>query len=211
MEQQTQGRKTLLLLVLLLLVLVGAYVGYRTLSGRVKPMNPSAADPDTVALTPSEGADAGSEAAQAGGETREAAPDFTVYDREGNAVSLSSLRGKPVVVNFWATWCPPCRMELPYFDAAYAEYGEDVTFLMVDLTDGERDTVESAAAFTEEAAYSYPLYFDSDFSGAAAYAVNAIPLTVFVDADGGLVSTHLGAMDEETLRAGIEGMLPGKE
>ncbi|MCR4905838.1 MAG: TlpA family protein disulfide reductase [Clostridiales bacterium] len=207
MEQQRQTQKTLLLLVLLLAVLVGAYVGYRALSGRVKPASPATSG-DAV---PAEGIGTGSAADTVPGEEETGAADFTVYDRAGNAVSLSSFRGKPVVVNFWATWCPPCRMELPYFDAAYAKYGEDVAFLMVDLTDGQRDTVESAAAFTDEAGYSYPLYFDTDFSGAAAYAVNAIPLTVFVDADGNLVSTHLGAMDEETLRAGIEGMLPGNE
>ena len=99
-------------------------------------------------------------------------------------------------------------MELPYFDAAWAEYGDKIEFLMVDLTDGGRDTVESAAAFTDEAGYAYPLYFDTDFSGAAAYAINAVPLTVFVDADGMLAGTHLGALEEETLRASLDALVP---
>ena len=203
---EKQKIRTLILLAVLLAVLVGAAVGYRALSERISPAPPSPSPAAEEISGTSPAPDAGSSAEPADG--REPAPDFTVYDRAGNAVTLSSFRGRPVVVNFWATWCPPCRSELPFFDAAYADYGEDAAFLMVDLTDGSGDTAESAAAFTDEAGYSYPLYFDTDFSGAAAYAVNAIPLTVFVDAEGRLVSTHLGAMDEETLRTSIEAMLP---
>ena len=202
-----QKRTTLLLLVVLLALLIGAAAAYRTLSGRYKPADPISpvSDGQTTEADP---APSSSEGTADTADERTLAPDFTVYDREGNAVTLSSCRGKPVVVNFWATWCPPCRMELPYFDAAWAEYGDKIEFLMVDLTDGGRDTVESAAAFTDEAGYAYPLYFDTDFSGAAAYAINAVPLTVFVDADGMLAGTHLGALEEETLRASLDALLP---
>lgn len=71
------------------------------------------------------------------------APDFIMTDADGNEVSLSDFIGKPIVLNFWATWCSPCKSELPTFDAAYATYGEDVQFIMLNLTDGYRETVEA--------------------------------------------------------------------
>lgn len=70
------------------------------------------------------------------------APDFPVLDADGNIVRLSDMFGKPVVINFWATWCPPCKRELPDFDRLCREYGDRVVFMMVNLTDGRRDTVD---------------------------------------------------------------------
>ncbi|MBQ4347432.1 MAG: TlpA family protein disulfide reductase, partial [Firmicutes bacterium] len=87
------------------------------------------------------------------------APDFTVYDSEGNAVMLSDFIGKPIVLNFWASWCGPCKMEMPEFNEAYAELGEDIQFLMVNVTTG-RETQESASAFIEENGYSFPVFYD---------------------------------------------------
>ncbi|MBP3544577.1 MAG: TlpA family protein disulfide reductase, partial [Lachnospiraceae bacterium] len=68
------------------------------------------------------------------------APDFTVIDAEGNEVKLSDMRGKPVVVNFWASWCGPCKMEMPEFEEVYKELGDEVHFMMVNLTDGWQET-----------------------------------------------------------------------
>lgn len=70
------------------------------------------------------------------------APDFPVLDADGNIVRLSDMFGKPVVINFWATWCPPCKRELPDFYRLCREYGDRVVFMMVNLTDGRRDTVD---------------------------------------------------------------------
>ena len=89
------------------------------------------------------------------------APDFTVYDFQGNEVSLSDFRGKPVVLNFWASWCGPCKREMPDFESIYQELGEDVEFMMVNVTDGSRETRDSAAEFIAGEGYTFPVYYDS--------------------------------------------------
>ena len=86
------------------------------------------------------------------------APDFTVYDREGNAVNFSDFAGKPVVINFWATWCGYCVKEMPSFEKAYQEFGDEVVFMMINVTDGFQETKEAAAEFIEEKGYTFPVY-----------------------------------------------------
>ena len=81
------------------------------------------------------------------------APDFIVYDSEGNEVALSDFLGQPVVLNFWASWCGPCKSEMPDFQEVYEEYGEEVQFLMVNLTDGSQETVESASDYIANNGY----------------------------------------------------------
>ena len=79
-----------------------------------------------------------------------AAPDFTVLDREGNPVKLSDFAGKPVVLNFWASWCGPCKSEMPDFQEAYEKYDGEVVFIMVNCTDGSRETMDTAMEFISE-------------------------------------------------------------
>ena len=134
--------------------------------------------------------------------------DFQVQDENGQTVRLSDYFGQPIVVNFWATWCPPCRAELPYFNSAAEQYAGQIQFLMINLTDGYNDTVESATAFIrEQNGYTFPLFFDVDYSGVEAYQINAIPVTLFIRADGSLLHQQIGSMDEETLLSYIEQLL----
>lgn len=135
--------------------------------------------------------------------TPEKAPDFKVYDMDGEAVTLYESFGKPLVVNFWATWCPPCKAEMPHFDSLYGEYGDRVDFMMIDMTDGQRDTVESVKQFISDNGYSFPVYCDSDMSAAMAYGVRSIPMTLFFDSEGNLIEYKVGAISESQL----EGML----
>jgi len=149
--------------------------------------------------------------AQEGEETAElhAAPDFTVYDGEGNGVHLSDFKGKPVVLNFWASWCGPCKMEMPDFDAKAKELEGKVVFMMVNATDGGRETVDTAKAFITDSGYSFPVYYDTEYSAIYAYGVNAFPTTYFIDADGNLVAYGQGAMSGETLQTGIDMIFAG--
>ena len=112
------------------------------------------------------------------------APDFTVLDESGNEVSLSDFVGKPVVLNFWASWCGPCKVEMPDFNEAYLEYQDDIHFLMVNLTDGSRETMETALNHVEEQGYSFPIYYDTESDAAITYSIRSIPTTYFIDANG---------------------------
>ena len=135
------------------------------------------------------------------------APDFTFYDIDGNAFKLSDLRGEPVVLNFWASWCGPCKMEMPHFQAAYEQYGEDVHFLMVNMSTAFGDSRADAATVLEEGGYTFPVYYDDLSECAYAYGINAIPVTAFIDADGNLVSMKTGAMNAADLDRRIQTIL----
>ena len=131
------------------------------------------------------------------------APDFTVYDQQGNPVKLSDMIGKPVVLNFWASWCGPCRSEMPDFDEVWRELGDEVVFMIVNLTDGTYETVASAQSFIDSMGYSFPVYFDITEEAAYEYQIVSIPTTFFISARGNLIAYAEGALDGETLKYGI--------
>ena len=135
------------------------------------------------------------------------APDITVYDREGNTVHLSDFLGKPVVLNFWASWCGPCKMEMPDFEEVYTEYKDDIHFVMINLTDGNRETIDTATTFLDNSGYTFPVYYDKDSDAALTYQVYGIPVTYFINAEGHLIAQGTSALDAETIKRGIEMIL----
>lgn len=131
------------------------------------------------------------------------APDFTVVNGAEEEVKLSDFVGKPVVLNFWASWCGPCKSEMPFFQNMYDTYGEEVVFMMVNMTDGSRETVETALDYVQQAEYTFPVYFDTNQEAAYAYYVSSIPATYFIDAEGNLVAYGVGSLQEENILQGL--------
>ena len=133
---------------------------------------------------------------------------FTALDMEGNEVTEAIFADYEVtMVNIWATWCGYCQVEMPDFDAKYQEFGDQVHFIMLNVTDGAQETVESASAFIQENGYSFPVYYDTDMDATSSYNTTGLPVTYFIDAEGNFVAWQQGMMTAETLQIGIDMLL----
>lgn len=142
---------------------------------------------------------------------RQQAVDFTVFDAEGQEVKLSDFFGKPVVVNFWATWCGYCKQEMPDFQEVYEEYKDQVHFLMIQSTDGSRETKEMGEAYIQEEGYSFPVYYDENREAVYVYSVYSLPTTILLDAEGRVAAYNPGLVEKEPLTAAIETLLEEQE
>lgn len=182
----------------LVLVIGGAMVLYNYLGDKVETDNEPI---EVVPEEPVEEIPDEIEEEKKSGYTK--ALDFTVYDENGNSYKLSEFEGKPVVLNFWASWCGPCKSEMPEFEQAYQSYGDKIHFLMVNLTDGYQESVESAKEFIEKSGYTFPVYYDTEYDAAKTYSVYAIPATYFIDEDGYIITRGSGALSAEKLQEGI--------
>jgi cytochrome c biogenesis protein CcmG/thiol:disulfide interchange protein DsbE len=134
------------------------------------------------------------------------APPFTLTLFDGSTLALDRLRGKVVFLNFWASWCPPCRAEARLLEAAWQKYREQgVVFVGVNIQDEE----ESARAFLQEFGITYPNGLDRGARIAIEYGVWGLPETFFIDRDGRITYKHVGALGRATVSAKIEEALRG--
>ena len=135
------------------------------------------------------------------------APDFTLDTLDGNQITLSELRGQIVVINFWATWCPPCREEMPALEKSYEQYKDSgVVLLGVNLTD--QDSVSEVESFVQEFKLTYPILLDRDGSVSALYQLKGLPTTLFVNREGVIRAVVVGGpMSETFIRSKIEALL----
>jgi cytochrome c biogenesis protein CcmG/thiol:disulfide interchange protein DsbE len=145
--------------------------------------------------------------ARYGGETPPQGPsvgyhasDFELNTLAGEPVHLAELRGRPVVINFWATWCGPCREEMPLLEAAYTRYGDGLAVLGVNYDEPQ----EMVQEFVDEMALSFPILLDPRARVQKLYRVRAFPTTYFLDEEGVIRFHHIGVLNEKQLAAYLE-------
>lgn len=204
-------KRTFISITSLIVIIFLAFVAYSYLIKIYKPQN-GLSQPSTTQATQS-GTDKTdtttkeqSNEAHADEKEKVEAPDFTVFDTDGKAVSLSDFKGKPVVINFWATWCGYCKKEMPDFEKVYKEYGDKVQFMMVNLTDGQSETEDQAREFIKKEGFTFPVYFDINNETSSLYGISGLPMTIVVGSDGNVTGYAKGMLDEETLSSAIKNL-----
>lgn len=138
------------------------------------------------------------------GQNKTMSEDFLVQDINGKDVKLSDFYGKPIVLNFWASWCPPCKSEMPEFNQVYNELNGEVQFLMINQTDGGRETIEIASEYIKSQGFNFPIFFDTKLDAAYTYNVTGIPATFFIDKEGYIISQVKGSISKGTLLDNIQ-------
>ncbi len=138
------------------------------------------------------------------------APSFTLKALDGKSYSLPSSTGKPVIVNFWASWCGPCRLEAPELVKLYDKYKGKLEIYAVNMT--TQDTVADAKAFADAFGFTFPVLLDDDKKNNVSkrYRVQAIPTTFFVDKNGFIVDKITGIADPKTLENKFKSLAAAK-
>ncbi len=191
MEEQRSSKKSALIIVLALVVIVVlGVVGYNALKSNNLPqsnMDAAASQDDALTL---------------------ADLNCTIYDEAKNPLELTDIAGgKPLVINFWTTWCPHCVEEMANFQEAFDAYGDRVSFAMVDCVDGSRETVDAGSAYAAENGFTFPVYYDVDQSAVVVFGVTGIPATIVFDSNGSLVLARAGELERDQVFALVEGLL----
>jgi cytochrome c biogenesis protein CcmG, thiol:disulfide interchange protein DsbE len=135
------------------------------------------------------------------------APDFELKTPEGETIKLSDLRGQPVLVNLWATWCPPCRAEMQTLETVYKDY-QDLGFTILAVNMTSQDDPQAVLPFVKERGITYPVLLDDKGEVARAYQMKSLPSSFFINRDGTITEVIIGGpMAEALLRTRIEELL----
>ncbi len=216
-------RGVLIAVVSMVAILVVGLVGYNVLAGGRAP-SASAAMEEKVDAGETSGAASGAQASEqdsgqgtAAQDTQKDAQDVpmladydaTVYTDANEPMTLTQIAdGKPLVMNFWATWCPYCVQEMPDFQQLYEEYGDRVSFAFIDATDGSRETLDAARSWlADNGLTDLPAYYDLDLNATAMFAARALPTTVVVSADGRILGVRSGMIDPSQMRATLDSLV----
>ncbi|MEA4932402.1 MAG: TlpA disulfide reductase family protein [Lawsonibacter sp.] len=137
------------------------------------------------------------------------APDFTMQDANGKTVKLSDFKGTPVVLNVWTSWCKYCKAEMPYFESAYKQYGDQVQFIMLNAVKSERSS-DGGKNFIKESGYTFPVFYETAGTATTLYGLRGFPATIFIDASGNIVEKNIGAISQAKLNEMIQSLLGQK-
>ena len=133
------------------------------------------------------------------------ATDFTLPTLDNKKQSLSEARGKVVILNFWASWCEPCKTEMPHFQTYYEQHQKDVEILAVNFT--KKDQITQVKKFIEQHELTFPILLDEIGETSVMYGAFALPTTIIIDQEGKIVHEILGSLDEALLDEYIEPLL----
>lgn len=196
-----KSRLAVTITVLLLTMIVSAAI-YNTYKDRVDPatgeLTKTAQLEDQVPVSP--------DAPESLDALATKAADFTMQDADGNDVLLSSFKGKPVIVNFWTSWCSYCKTEMPRFEEAYKKYGDQIQFIMLDAVRSEKNP-NDGKLFIENSAYTFPVFYDMEGKAMTLYAIRGFPATFFIDKDGNIVERAIGELSSEKLEENIQKLI----
>lgn len=188
----------LLIVVLLVIAMIGTYV--RQQINEERAIEKSALGKDMKEL-------------ETGLKKGDIPPDFTLTSLDGEDITLSDLRGKKVVLNFWATWCPPCKAEMPHMQSFYDEYAKEknVEIIAVNLTSAERDVtadakVDTVMTFRDSFELTFPILLDPDNDAGLDYQIITIPTTYFIDSNGYIQRAIRGPMDVDMLNDYVDAL-----
>ncbi|MEE3807496.1 redoxin domain-containing protein [Lysinibacillus fusiformis] len=188
----------LLIVVLLVIAMIGTYV--RQQINEERAIEKSALGKDMEEL-------------KTGLKKGDIPPDFTLTSLDGEDITLSDLRGKKVVLNFWATWCPPCKAEMPHMQSFYDEYAKEknVEIIAVNLTSAERDVtadakVDTVMTFRDSFELTFPILLDPDNDAGLDYQIITIPTTYFIDSNGYIQRAIRGPMDVDMLNDYVDAL-----
>ena len=187
-------------------------MGILTFTGVTGKLSQEVAPPSAPSTTTEK--DSNSETPEDSEETASMAPDFTLKDQYGKTHTLSEYRGKTVFLNFWATWCPPCRSEMGDIQALYESYGEnqeDLIVLGVAAPNSNREkSPEEVAAYLEENGYTYPVVMNEGGSLFYTYGISAFPTTFMIDKEGRLFGYVQGGLSAEMMEDIVQQTMTGQ-
>lgn len=191
-KKLSEKKKTIIMIVAFIIIIFVVAILYNFLAGEYNKKNENNPNTNSIAENMDE-------------QEKVKATEFVVFKEDGSKVKLSDVRGKkPIIINFWATWCEYCKKEMPDFEEAYVNEKDNIEFMMINFTDNQQETLETAKTYIEENGFSFPVYYDMILDAVYKYEAFSLPLTIFIDKDGYIYRVNKGLITKDKLNSYIE-------
>ncbi|MFR5684437.1 MAG: TlpA family protein disulfide reductase [Clostridia bacterium] len=191
-KKLSEKKKTIIMIVAFIIIIFVVAILYNFLAGEYNKKNENNQNTNSIAENMDE-------------QEKVKATEFVVFKEDGSKVKLSDVRGKkPIIINFWATWCEYCKKEMPDFEEAYVNEKDNIEFMMINFTDNQQETLETAKTYIEENGFSFPVYYDMILDAVYKYEAFSLPLTIFIDKDGYIYRVNKGLITKDKLNSYIE-------